>query len=191
MLFRSLAEAQRLGGAPGRLSLIQLNAAPQDVERVREQLAAALPGAEVRTLRPVAESTARVLLKVRGLLLGSTAVILAIIVLGVTTTLSAIVWERRRDIGVMKALGAADRQIAVLLLSESAFLGLAGGLVGYAVGLGLAQWIGRSIYQSAVALRIEVLPQVVLVTVAVAVVATLFPLRTVRNVQPAAVLKGE
>lgn len=187
----ALAEAQRLAALPGRLSLIQLNAAPQEVERVRGQLAAALPGLEVRTLRPVAESTARVLLKVRGLLLGSTAVILAIIVLGVTTTLSAIVWERRRDIGVMKALGAGERQIATLLLSESALLGLAGGLLGYGAGLALAQWIGRSIYQSAVAVRPEVFPQVVLVTVAVAVAATMFPLRMVRNVRPAAVLKGE
>jgi len=187
----ALADAQRLAALPGRLSLIQLNAAPQDVERVRGQLATALPGTEVRTLRPVAESTARVLLKVRGLLLGSTVVILAIIVLGVTTTLSAIVWERRRDIGVMKALGAGESQIAVLLLSESALLGICGGLLGYGAGLALAQWIGQSIYQAAVAVRPQVFPQVLLVTVAVAVGATLFPLRMVRKVHPAAVLKGE
>jgi len=187
----ALAEAQRLASLPGRLSLIQLNAAPNEVERVRGQLAAALPGTEVRTLRPVAESTARVLLKVRGLLLGSTVVILAIIVLGVTTTLSAIVWERRRDIGVMKALGAGEGQIAGLLLAESALLGLAGGLLGYGAGLALAQWIGHSIYQTAVAVRPEVFPQVVLVSLAVAVAATLFPLRVVRKVHPAAVLKGE
>jgi putative ABC transport system permease protein len=186
-----LAGAQRLAALPGRLSLIQLNAAPADVERVRGQLAAALPAAEVRTLRPVAESTARVLLKVRGLLLASTVIILAIIALAVATTLSAIVWERRKDIGVMKALGAGERQIAALLLSESALLGLAAGLAGYAAGLALAQWIGQSIYQSAVAVRPQVFPQVVLVTVAVAVAATVFPLRMVRDVQPAAVLKGE
>lgn len=186
-----LAELQRWAAIPGRLSVVEVNAPPTQVEEVRGRLAAALPSADVRALRPVVESTARVLLKVRGMLFASNFVILGIVALGVATTFSAIVLDRRKDIGVMKALGAGEAQIARLFVAESALLGLAGGTAGYAAGLALAQWIGRSTYQASVAVRVEVIPQVILATMAVAVGATLFPLRIVRRVNPAVVLKGE
>lgn len=190
-LLLSLERLQQMAAAPGRLSLVQINAPPQEVESVRARLAAALPGREVRALRPVAESTARVLMKVRATLFGVSLLILAIVGLGVMTTLSATVLERRKDIGVMKALGAAQGHIAALFIAESAVLGAVGGLAGYFGGLVLAQWIGRSIYGAPVSVRAEVLPAVLLVTVALAVVSTLFPLRLVRRVNPAVILRGE
>lgn len=47
--------------------------------------------------------------------------------------------ERRREIGVLRALGARRGQIVALYLIESGLLGLLGGVVGLGAGLGLAQ----------------------------------------------------
>ncbi len=190
-LLLPLGSLQDLATLPGRLSVVQVSAPPQQVAETRARLAAALPAAEVRILRQVAESTATVLQKVRGMLFASTVVILTIIALSVATTLTAIVLDRREDIGVMKALGAQEWQVAFLLLAEAALLGLAGGLAGGIGGMALAQWMGQRLYQSSVVLRAAVLPQVLLVSLAVAIAATLFPLRLVRGVSPASVLKGE
>ncbi len=190
-LLLPLEQLQQMSGMQGRLSLIQVAAPPEQVEATRNRLAAALPAAEVRVLRPVAESTGRILLKVRGLLFATTALVLMIVGMGVMTTLTAIVLERRKDVGVMKALGATETHIAALFVAESLLLGLAGGLAGYFGGLEVARWIGRSIFQAPVAARLQVLPQVLLVTAAVAIAATLVPLRLVRRVNPAVILKGE
>jgi putative ABC transport system permease protein len=65
---------------------------------------------------------------------GIGAVALAIAVLGVSNTLLAAVRERWREIGVLKALGAADRDVARWFLVEASLLGIAGGLVGTAAG---------------------------------------------------------
>jgi ABC-type antimicrobial peptide transport system permease subunit len=69
---------------------------------------------------------------------GIGAVALAIAVLGVSNTLLAAVRERWREIGVLKALGAADGDVARWFLVEAGLLGVAGGLVGTAVGTGVA-----------------------------------------------------
>jgi putative ABC transport system permease protein len=190
-LLASIDDVRGLAKIPGRLSLIEVTAPPRQVDQTRDRLAAALPDADVRVLRAVAESTAQILLRVRGLLYAASLVILSIVTLSVATTLYAIVLDRKRDIGVMKALGAGEANIAGLLVTESAVLGLGGGIIGCTLGLAAAAWIGQAIYQSAVSVRWLVVPEVLFLTVTVAVLATLFPLRVAREVSAAAELKGE
>jgi len=66
---------------------------------------------------------------------------LAVASLGIINTLVMAILERRREIGVLKALGASDRDVRRLFFAEASVMGLAGGVVG--VGLGWA--IGRVI----------------------------------------------
>lgn len=74
---------------------------------------------------------------------GIGAVALAIAVLGVANTLLAAVRERWREIGVLKALGAADGDVARWILVEAGLLGVAGGLTGTAAGLAVAATVAK------------------------------------------------
>lgn len=66
---------------------------------------------------------------------------LAVASLGIINTLVMAILERRREIGVLKALGAADRDVRRLFFAEAGVMGLAGGLFGVLLG-----WaIGRAI----------------------------------------------
>lgn len=184
---------QTLTGQPGQLSLIQL-AAPgsaAQVESIWQKIAARLPEAEVRPLRPVLESEARVVMKVRGLMLGLTAIVLGLVILSVLTTVSGLVLDRQRDIGIMKALGGSDRAIALFFLAETACLAVLAAALGYGAGFGLAQLAAQRIFRSAVDWRGDVLGAVVGITVAVALIATAFPARWIRRLDPAVILRGE
>jgi putative ABC transport system permease protein len=65
--------------------------------------------------------------------------------IGILTIMTIAVRERRREIGLLRALGAARRQVLVLFLAEAVAMALLGGLAGLAVGAGGAWLIGALI----------------------------------------------
>ena len=192
-VFLPLATLQSLLGANGRITLVELSIPGEapDVERAVRRLASLLPDLEVRPIRQIVYSEGKVLGTIRWLLLSLTILILVIIALCVMSTMTAMVLERRKEIGMMKALGAADRQVMRLFAAEGASLGLVGGMLGYAAGVYSAEALGGLLFGVALGVNAWVLPLVCGWTVALAVIAAQVPVRIVRAVQPAVVLKGE
>ena len=192
-VFLPLNTLQSLLGIPGKVTLAELSIPGEthDVENAIRRLAALLPGLEVRPIRQIVYSEGKVLGTVRWLLLSLTILILVIIALCVMATMTAIVLERRKDIGVMKALGAADTLLMRLFMTEGAGLGLAAGVLGYGVGALLAHVLGERLFGVALSLHAWTLPVVCGLTVALAVFAAQMPVRIVRAIQPTVVLKGE
>ena len=162
------------------------------VEEVRSALAAAFPDADVSILYAVAETEANVVLKVK-----STVFFLALVIFGITTlcvtgNFSALVIERSKEIGLLKAIGAAESKIASLFLSESLVLALASALTGYVLGLAIAYGIGRKIFSdAAIGVDFGVLMPVMAVTLIVAVIATLLSASRIWRIEPAMILRGE
>jgi putative ABC transport system permease protein len=73
---------------------------------------------------------------------------LAVASLGIINTLVMAILERRREIGILKALGAADRDIRRLFFAEAGVMGLLGGILGVALGwlIGSALTFGTNVY---------------------------------------------
>jgi putative ABC transport system permease protein len=200
-LILPLAKLQALTGEAGQLSLIQI-AAPGsagEVDSAWRRIAAALAdtpgvdslGVEVRPLRPVVESEARVILKVRGLMLGLAGIVLALVALSVLTTVSGRIFDRQKDIGIMKALGGSDAGIGRLFLAETSVQALAAAAIGFVAGFALARLAAEHLFHSSIALRWDVAAAVTGVTMLAALVATVLPTRWIRNMDAAVILRGE
>ncbi len=191
-VFVNLPVAQHLAGLPGRVSLVQLSVtgSPAEIEGFTSRLAAALPSLEARPLRQLAEAEGHLLGRIRLLIFSTVVLILALTMLCVLATMTALAMERRRDVGLMKALGGSMSRIVRLFLTEAGSLGVLGGLIGYAAGIVLSRWIGRSVFGVGVSPRIEVLPLIVALMVGVALAGAL-PLRLLGRVRPAAILREE
>jgi putative ABC transport system permease protein len=82
-------------------------------------------------------------------------------VIGVLNTLTLNVLERRREIGVMRAIGATDRALALAFVSEGAALGLAGWVVGWLLGLAVGWFFVRALGQVLFRLEYVVTPWMV------------------------------
>jgi ABC-type antimicrobial peptide transport system permease subunit len=78
-------------------------------------------------------------------LAGIGAIALGIAGMGVANALLAAVRERRREIGVLKAIGACDRDILRWFLLEAFSVGVVGGFIGTVAGLLIALWVGVSV----------------------------------------------
>jgi putative ABC transport system permease protein len=189
----NLPVAQGLTGARGKASVLLLRAEgrPEQLEALARELSARLPGIVIKPLREIAESEVRVLSRIRGMLWGTTAVVLLLTALCVLATMTALATERLREIGLLKALGGSGQQIGRLFLAEAALGAVAAGVVGAGVGMGLSRWLGQQIFASAVELRWMTLPAVVGISLAVSLAGTWVALRLVRRAEPAVILREE
>ena len=170
---------------------IGVSGTPEEINGIISQIAQALPAAEVKPVRQIVEGEARVLGKTRAALLAAVAMIILTAALCVLATLTAWVLDRRRDFAIMKALGASERLVNGFFAAEAAALGAAGAVIGFAIGIGVAAWIGRVNFHAAVVPRFGVFPAVFAGSVAVALISAVLPIGLLRRVQPATILRGE
>ena len=163
----------------------------EDISSIMNQLAQAVPSADVRPVRQIMEGEARVLGKTRATLLAAAALIILTAALCVLSTLMGWVFDRRRDFAIMKALGASERLLNGFFALEAAALGATGAMVGFLLGIGIAAWIGRANFHSPVMPRLGVLPIVLAGSMAVTLLSAILPISLLRRVQPAVILRGE
>lgn len=78
--------------------------------------------------------------------IGVAAISLLVGGIGIMNTMYTSVLERRKEIGIMKAIGAKNSDILLIFLIESGFFGFVGGVIGVVLGVGLAK--GVEIYAS-------------------------------------------
>lgn len=123
-------------------------------------------------------------------------VVIASIIAGVgfVSTMSLVVIQRRREIGMLRAMGFTARQIRGMVTRESLALGLTAVLVGIALGvllgsLGAQSLIGAGNDGLVWGLPFEVLAVIVAAALALVLVAALLPARRATTVTPVEALR--
>lgn len=190
-IYLDLPEFEAWTGVQPSTLEIAANGSGEEVNATIERLAQQLPTAEVHPVRQIVEAEARVLGKTRAALLAAAGLIILTSALCVLATLMGWVFDRRRDFAIMKALGASEALLNGFFAAEAAALGVVGAVLGFAVGIGIAAWIGRVNFHAAVVPRVSVLPVVLAGSVAVALLSAALPIGLLRRVQPAIILRGE
>jgi hypothetical protein len=114
-----------------------------DIGPVRRQIAQI--GYSTSAPQNLIQSVLRYLHVVEIVLSGIGLIALLIASLGITGALLAAVRERRREIGVLKAIGARDRDVLRVFLVEAALIGVIGGIAGATAGTGMALALGNTV----------------------------------------------
>ena len=120
------------------------------VSSIAFQIEEVVNNSSARPVRQIAESEGKILDKTQLLMLLITVLSLISAALGVSNLVSANVMERSREIGLMKALGAKNYEVILMILTETLIAGILGGIVGYFIGMGFAQVIGYTVFGSAI-----------------------------------------
>lgn len=93
----------------------------------------------VQTFEQLMETFGNILSIIQVVLVGIAAISLLVGGIGIMNTMYMSVIERTREIGIMKAIGARNIDIMTLFLFESGLLGIAGGAIGIAIGIGIGK----------------------------------------------------
>jgi putative ABC transport system permease protein len=190
-VYLSMQDFRQWTGLAPSIVEIAASGTPDEINAAVRYLRGAVAGVEVRPVRQVSEAEAGIMAKTRSTLLFSVVFIVSTAALCVIATLMGWMFDRRRDFATMKALGASDRLIALFVAGEAVALGLAGAIPGFALGAGIAAWIGRANFHAPVAPRISMFPVVLLGSILVTLLSAFWPLRLLRRIQPAMILRGE
>jgi putative ABC transport system permease protein len=136
-----LDQLQQLSSLQGKVSTIHIRLKPPPpgetpeayLKRAQAQIEAALPGLRAVPAAERAENNQFVRLA-HASAFGTSLIALLIGILGIANTMAMSVFERTREIGILRALGWKRSQVVILIQLEACVLGLGGGFLGIAAG---------------------------------------------------------
>lgn len=218
-IFVNLKTAQELSGLDGKIGKIEVSAlttpdnelsrrAAQDpgslsvddydtwyctayVSAICHQIQEVVRESVAKPVRQVAESEGSILSKTQ--LLMTLITILSSIgsALAISNLVSASVIERRSEIGLLKAIGAKDRPIILMVLTEILLIALLGGLIGYFAGIGFAQIIGKTVFDSYIEINLMSIPIVTVIVLLMTIIGSIPAIKYLLQLKPTEVLHGK
>ncbi|MDR3563950.1 MAG: ABC transporter permease [Negativicutes bacterium] len=192
-IFVDLALLQKMAKKEGQISLTQVSimATETELAGLIQDLEGKVPGMSPRLVKRVTQSEGMVLGKLQALVYLVTIIILLLTLICVATTMMAVVTERRKEIGLKKALGAENSSIVFEFLGEGLALGGLGGMLGTVLGFFFAQAVSLNVFGRPIAFQPLIALAALMVSVAVSGLACLIPVKIATEVEPAVVLRGE
>jgi putative ABC transport system permease protein len=155
------------------------------------QLEEAIPHSHAEQIRQVAQNEGAVLNRIEGLIFLITLAALFASALAVSAAMATAIFERRAEVGLMKALGASRFAVASVFFAEATLLALIGGVVGFGVGGVLAHQIGQSIFNSQIGVPPVLFPVILAIAVIVTFAGSAVAIRKAVGLDPVFALRGE
>ena len=140
LIFGDLTFVQEGLKKPGALSLIEVSALciSCPIEEIVSQISNVLPHAKVTAIKQTLQTKMDALGHFKKFSLGISIIVLLIGGLIVFTNMMASVNERKREIGIFRAIGFRKSHIIRIIFLEAFVVGLIGGVTGYLLGLGVS-----------------------------------------------------
>jgi putative ABC transport system permease protein len=161
------------------------------VQSIAYQLQEAIPHSHAEQIRQVAQNEGTVLSRIKGLMLLVTLAALLASALAVSAAMATAIFERRTEVGLMKALGAGKAMVAAFFFAEALLLAALGGLTGFFAGSWLARLIGRSIFGSQITIEPVLFPIILGTAVLVTFAGSAAAIRRAVRFDPVFALRGE
>jgi putative ABC transport system permease protein len=155
------------------------------------QLTEAMSHSHAEQIRQVSQNEGAVLTRIEGLIFLITLAALFASALAVSAAMATAIFERRAEVGLMKALGAGKLAVASVFFAEAALLALIGGVIGVGVGSLLAHQIGHSIFNSQISISPVLFPVILAIAVIVTFAGSAMAIRRAVTLDPVFALRGE
>ena len=192
-IFMSLEDIKSIIGYNDQFDVIEcsIDGNQEYLKSIADTVSKQVDGITPRLVKRVTESQDVVLSKLQALVWIVTIIVLFLTMICVTTTMMAVVAERRKEIGLKKALGASNGSVIKDFLGEAVMLGLVGGILGVILGYVFADNVSISVFVRSVSFPVQLAPFTVITSIIITIISCLFPVRATVDIDPALVLRGE
>ena len=192
-IFMSLEDIKGIIGYDDQFDVIEcsIDGNQEYLKSIADTVSKQVSGIMPRLVKRVTESQDVVLNKLQALVWIVTIIVLFLTMICVTTTMMAVVAERRKEIGLKKALGASNSSVVKDFMGEAVMLGLIGGILGVVLGYVFADNVSISVFAREVSFPVQLAPFTVIASIIITIVSCLFPVRATVDIDPALVLRGE
>ena len=192
-IFMSLEDIKGIIGYDDQFDVIEcsIDGNQEYLKSIADMVSKQVSGITPRLVKRVTESQDVVLNKLQALVWIVTIIVLFLTMICVTTTMMAVVAERRKEIGLKKALGASNSSVVKDFMGEAVMLGLIGGILGVVLGYVFADNVSISVFAREVSFPVQLAPFTVIASIIITIVSCLFPVRATVDIDPALVLRGE
>ena len=177
-VFVPIQTLQSAFGKEGLISAVDIRALCNGcpVELIADSINKNITGVRALAVKQVAETEMGVMEKMNNFMLALAGITLIIGIFGVVNTMMTSVYERIKDIGIMRAVGASRIQIIRSFIYEAIVIGILGGIIGYLAGTLAAYLIGPLVFEgTSITIVPMYLPLSLLLAVLVAVISTTYP----------------
>jgi|GEM_PF-3937648 len=190
-LFVDLAAAQQLSGTGPQFQSILFSVLGnlQEVQTQFGTIVGKHQGVTFQVIRKIAATESLFLDKISRLVGLVILLIFVILFFCIHTTVSTVLISRQAEIALLRVLGARRKEIASALTSELLLLGLLGGACGYAVGVLMAQVLGKVLFHAFITPSFLIFLITLFFSLFLMVVSSFFPISRAVNRQAALVLK--
>lgn len=190
-LMMSIPEAWEITGSVNKLNAILIRGKSGELDSIVKKIKEAHSTVVVKTFRQVAFAEESLLMKIQLLMALVTVVVLFATAISVGSTMGANVLERREEIGLMKAIGARNREISNFYMTEAVLIGVLGGVSGFLLGYLAAQAVSKGAFNSFISITFYLPFLSLFIGLVIAVIAAYFPVRNAMKYDPAVILRGE
>ncbi len=148
-------------------------------------------GASAKPQTAITDAESLIISKIQSLM-GLTALICLVVAsIAIASLMSSEIHARKKEIGLLKVLGANAFQIYVIFASENLLVALLAAVLGFACGIGLSELIALSIFGYTIAASLLALPITLAFALAIVLLGCLFSLKDIVNLLPVQVLYGK
>jgi len=147
--------------------------------------------ANARPIRQVADNEGKLLKKFEWLIFLITGIAMTSASLGVSAAMTTSIFERRKEIGLMKAIGADGAQISGLFFAEALVIGIAGGAIGILIGSVLARTVGLWVFGSTISASLPAVLVSWILSIGVALLGSMLPVKRAVEIEPSIILRGD
>ncbi len=197
-----LDEATNLFGTSGLPTAIEMYGNEAQADETAAALAARFPGAQFKTWKEINRPLVLALRLEKIVMFATISLIIFVAALNLVSSLSMLILEKRPSVGVLRTLGATEKNILSLFMQLGLFIGLTGTILGNVFGLGFA-WAANRFHLVPLppemyfisylpfTLDVSDIVGVNVVAVFLSVIATWYPARIASRLDPIAAIKEE